>query len=70
MMKSIRSRVEELSVLLDDDGLFGCPRLHYVKPAILTRKAEPSDESLFDETSTEPSTESPSDVPKGKGATP
>jgi hypothetical protein len=69
-MKSITSRAEELSFLLDDDGLFGCPRLPYVKPSIVTRKVEPSGELLFDETSTETSPEGTSDVPKAKGATP
>ena len=48
MMRSITSVLDELSGLLEEDGLFTCPRLPYAKPSIVTRKVEPSDPSSLD----------------------
>ena len=40
MLKSPKAALNELSTILEEDGLFGQPRSLYVKPSIVTRKVE------------------------------
>jgi hypothetical protein len=49
MVKSLRTVLDELSGLLEEDGLFMQPRSLYVKPAIVTLKVECSNASLADQ---------------------